>query len=150
MKNNKHERNTGLHRKLTLFLMICIVVFGLLPILVMNFFPDVDSSNIGTSLLRRKIIFSTHSIIIPQESKPLKEILKNSGVDVTEAIQNQLPPISEANSMYGSPVVLYGLNRCEEFRNTVKSEDRYIGAAGMVSWVYKSDAFYNPQEFWYQ
>eukprot|EP00980_Cylindrotheca_fusiformis_P002459 scaffold584_cov132-Cylindrotheca_fusiformis.AAC.12 len=49
-----------------------------------------------------------------------------------EALRN-LPPWSQIVSNYGSEPVIYGLERCQAYRETVSERNRIIGPAGLFS-----------------
>ena len=47
----------------------------------------------------------------------------------------ELPSLEEIQSMYGAQPRILGLDRCEEFRATVKPEHRLMGPAGLFNSV---------------
>ena len=77
----------------------------------------------------------------PTSLRSFEEILQKAGVDVTDEIRDQFPPIEDVASMYGSEPIILGLERCETFRNTVVKGDGFIAPAGIFNTVSKSFPF---------
>ena len=67
--------------------------------------------------------------------RSLEEILERAGVDVTQEIKEQLPPMEDVQSMYGSEPIIHGLDTCQAFQNTIESSDAFIAPAGMFNTV---------------
>lgn len=86
-----------------------------------------------------------------------EDILRRAGVDPSEGYMPQLsfresrknerqgikvdkkiavlPSLEEIQSMYGSRAHILGLERCEDFRNSVPEVDRLMGPAGLFNSV---------------
>ena len=66
----------------------------------------------------------------PKIDPKIAEILKSANVEVDYEIAKQLPTWEDAVSLYGEKPIIYGLETCEPYRQTVKPEDRMCGPAG--------------------
>ncbi len=67
--------------------------------------------------------------------RPLDEILKEAGVDVTEDIRNSLPEPGGIERLYGGEPVILGLEQCEIFQNNVPLGEEFVTVAGMFNTV---------------
>ena len=54
---------------------------------------------------------------------------------MTQEIKEQLPPMEDVQSMYGSEPIIHGLDTCQAFQNTIESSDAFIAPAGMFNTV---------------
>ena len=73
------------------------------------------------------------------ERAPLLAILRQAGYDLKEpSLWNNetiasLPKWPEVVKSFGSKPIIYGLDTCQQFRQTTKSFERHIGVAGMFN-----------------
>mmetsp|Transcript_22578 Transcript_22578/g.33045 ORF Transcript_22578/g.33045 Transcript_22578/m.33045 type:complete len:414 (-) Transcript_22578:87-1328(-) len=65
--------------------------------------------------------------------RPLEEILASAGVEVTQEIQDSLPPVQDIVDMYGDRPVIAGLDRCDAFQDSIKFGEGFIAPAGMFN-----------------
>jgi hypothetical protein len=64
----------------------------------------------------------------------LLAILEDAGVeDIDAASIAKLPTWSQVVKLYGEKPVVYGLDTCERFRNTIPKDDASIGTAGLFN-----------------
>jgi hypothetical protein len=64
----------------------------------------------------------------------LLAILEDAGVeDIDAASIAKLPTWSQVVKLYGDKPVVYGLDTCERFRNTIPKDDASIGTAGLFN-----------------
>lgn len=64
----------------------------------------------------------------------LLAILEDAGVqDIDAASIAKLPTWSQVTKLYGDKPVVYGLETCERFRNTIPKEDASVGTAGLFN-----------------
>lgn len=63
----------------------------------------------------------------------IAKILKSANVQVDEATASQLPTWDEVVSLYGDKPIIYGLETCEPYRQSVKPADRMTGPAGIFN-----------------
>jgi hypothetical protein len=64
----------------------------------------------------------------------LLAILQDAGVeDIDAASIAKLPTWSQVRKLYGDKPVVYGLETCERFRNTIPKDDASIGTAGLFN-----------------
>jgi hypothetical protein len=64
----------------------------------------------------------------------LLAILEDAGVqDIDAASIAKLPTWSQVTKLYGDKPVVYGLETCERFRNTILKEDASVGTAGLFN-----------------
>jgi hypothetical protein len=64
------------------------------------------------------------------------QVLAHLGISrstIEEEDVKQLPPWSQIVSNYGSEPIIYGLERCQAYRETVPIEKRMVGPAGLFS-----------------
>jgi hypothetical protein len=61
------------------------------------------------------------------------KILTAANVEIDEELAEQLPTWDDIVSMYGDKPIVYGLETCQTYRDTVKPEDRMLGPAGMFN-----------------
>lgn len=61
------------------------------------------------------------------------DLFKEAGVDLNPETTSQLPTWTQVQEVIGPHPYLLGLERCEEFRNTVPALERMLGAAGMFN-----------------
>eukprot|EP00536_Pseudo-nitzschia_multiseries_P011734 jgi/Psemu1/308456/fgenesh1_kg.413_\ len=67
---------------------------------------------------------------------PILEILTQAGLDLTkegdldQETIDKLPTWTHVNNLYGAKPVILGLERCEDFRNSVPATTRFLGMAG--------------------
>ena len=77
-------------------------------------------------------------ILQDPERQPLLKILRQAGYDFndikvfTPEVLDSLPKWSDVVELYGGPVIL-GLESCKRFRDTVPSDARTLGIAGMFN-----------------
>ena len=91
---------------------------------------------------------STHNMIsgttnntatnIQQQNKPqiderIAAILQAANIEVDDETVLQLPSWDDAVSLYGEKPIIYGLDTCEKYRQTVKPEDRMLGPSGIFN-----------------
>lgn len=69
---------------------------------------------------------------IPQKNVILTRI-EEARIDVTPEILTRIPPFSDFTKMYGDKPIILGLDRCEEYQNTIDPPERMFGAAGYVN-----------------
>ena len=60
----------------------------------------------------------------------LVSLLKTSGVDVTDDILAKLPTWDTIVQLYGPSPIIYGLETCSTFQQTISKQEAYIGPAG--------------------
>ena len=65
------------------------------------------------------------------------KILEHAGAKIDEELKTMLPPDENVEALYGRGVRIEGLERCEEFRNTIPADEAEIGGAGMFNTVSK-------------
>ncbi|KAL7536039.1 hypothetical protein ACHAXR_006879 [Thalassiosira sp. AJA248-18] len=70
---------------------------------------------------------------IDPEKRHAYQILQNSGVSITPEIISQLPRWSAIVSQYGPKPILYNLESCNAFRESVPKKDRYAAVAGLFN-----------------
>jgi hypothetical protein len=80
------------------------------------------------------------SQMLPSNQKPkdskvgdksrIVSILEASGINVTDDILARLPTWDTIQSLYGSSPVIYGLETCSTFQQTIPKNESYIGPAG--------------------
>lgn len=63
----------------------------------------------------------------------IANILKSANVEVDEETASQLPTWATVVEMYGEEPIIYGLETCEPYRQSVKPEDRMTGPAGIFN-----------------
>jgi hypothetical protein len=64
----------------------------------------------------------------------LLAILEDAGVtDIDAASIAKLPTWSQVRKLYGDKPVVYGLDTCERFRNTIPKDDASVGTAGLFN-----------------
>jgi hypothetical protein len=64
----------------------------------------------------------------------LLAILEDAGVeDIDAASIAKLPTWSQVVKLYGDKPVVYGLETCERFRNTIPKDDASVGTAGLFN-----------------
>mmetsp|Transcript_18430 Transcript_18430/g.33836 ORF Transcript_18430/g.33836 Transcript_18430/m.33836 type:complete len:491 (-) Transcript_18430:98-1570(-) len=68
-----------------------------------------------------------------QMDERIAKILKSAHVEVDKETSSQLPTWENVISQYGEKPIIYGLETCEPYRNSVKPEDRMIGPAGIFN-----------------
>mmetsp|Transcript_19988 Transcript_19988/g.42252 ORF Transcript_19988/g.42252 Transcript_19988/m.42252 type:complete len:531 (+) Transcript_19988:193-1785(+) len=67
---------------------------------------------------------------------PILEILTQAGLDLNkdgdldQETLDQLPTWTQVEHLYGRKAVIIGLERCEDFRNSVEPTSRFLGMAG--------------------
>ena len=61
------------------------------------------------------------------------KILSAANVEIDEELAEQLPTWNDIVSMYGDKPVIYGLDTCAEYRDTITPERRMLGPAGMFN-----------------
>jgi hypothetical protein len=61
------------------------------------------------------------------------KILTAANVEIDEELAEQLPTWVDIVSMYGDKPIIYGLETCQVYRDTVKPEDRMLGPAGIFN-----------------
>lgn len=67
---------------------------------------------------------------------PILEILTQSGMNIEDQNEldqvtlDQLPTWTQIQNLYGSKPIIYGLEKCETFRNAVEPTTRFFGIAG--------------------
>mmetsp|Transcript_4339 Transcript_4339/g.10475 ORF Transcript_4339/g.10475 Transcript_4339/m.10475 type:complete len:513 (-) Transcript_4339:187-1725(-) len=67
---------------------------------------------------------------------PILEILLQAGLDLTKKGEldqetlDKLPTWTQVETLYGPKPVIVGLERCEEFRNSIPATTRFLGMAG--------------------
>jgi hypothetical protein len=70
-------------------------------------------------------------------SSPQKNVIvtriEEAGIAVTPEILARIPPFSDFTKMYGDKPIILGLDRCEEYQNTIDPPERMFGAAGYVN-----------------
>ena len=81
---------------------------------------------------------NTTTTNIQQQNKPriderIAAILQAAKIEVDDETVSQLPSWGDAVSLYGDKPIIYGLDTCESYRQTVKPEDRMIGPAGIFN-----------------
>jgi hypothetical protein len=83
-------------------------------------------------ILKRADIDQTAGFIPSITGKEARMAIKFNKMDslVREA---QLPTLEEIQSMYGTHSYIVGLERCEEYRDAVKPENRLMGPAGLFN-----------------
>ena len=84
---------------------------------------------------KQKITFDRKEGDLIHQNKPkidpkIADILKSANVEVDYETAKQLPTWEDAISLYGEKPIIYGLETCEPYRQTVKPEDRMCGPAG--------------------
>ena len=74
---------------------------------------------------------------IDDEPSPVNilKILDHAGAQITDELKLMLPPDENVEHLYGRGVRIEGLERCEEFRNTIPANEAEIGGAGMFNTV---------------
>jgi len=65
--------------------------------------------------------------------RPLQEILRKAGVEMTDDIQKSLPPLEGIVQMYGSKPIIIGEETCEAFQASIPQGDRFLAPAGMFN-----------------
>jgi len=60
-------------------------------------------------------------------------MLEKVGLEVTQELLDQFPPIDQSSELYGDEVLIPGLETCEQYQNAVTLEDRHTGPAGMFN-----------------
>lgn len=69
-------------------------------------------------------------------SSPQKNLIvtriEEAGIAVTPDILARIPPFSDFTRMYGDKPIILGLDRCEDYRNSIDPPERMFGAAGYV------------------
>ena len=60
-------------------------------------------------------------------------ILTAANIQLDEELAHQLPKWEDIVSMYGDKPIIYGLDTCQEYRDTFKPEDRMLGPAGIFN-----------------
>ena len=65
--------------------------------------------------------------------RPLEEILRKAGVQMTDDIRKTLPPLKGIVEMYGSKPIIIGEDRCEAFQASIPQGDRFLAPAGMFN-----------------
>ncbi|KAL7530900.1 hypothetical protein ACHAXR_003739 [Thalassiosira sp. AJA248-18] len=68
-----------------------------------------------------------------QLDERIANILKSANVEVDEETASQLPTWATVVEMYGEEPIIYGLETCEPYRQSVKPEDRMTGPAGIFN-----------------
>lgn len=64
----------------------------------------------------------------------LLAILEDAGVqDIDAESIAKLPTWSQVRKLYGDKPVVYGLETCERFRNTIPKDDASVGTAGLFN-----------------
>jgi len=80
---------------------------------------------------------NTANIIQQKDKRRIDEriaaILQAANIEVDDETIEQLPSWNDAVSLYGDKPIIYGLDTCEKYRQTVKPEDRMIGPAGIFN-----------------
>jgi len=78
-------------------------------------------------------------IITPNNDKPKEEsrdksrivtILQSAGVNVTDDVFAKLPTWDTIVQLYGPSPIIYGLDTCSTFQQTISKNEAYIGPAG--------------------
>jgi len=64
---------------------------------------------------------------------PIIEYFKLAGVELDDESIKLLPTWSQIQSIIGDEPVIFGLERCEEYRNNIPPLRRMLGAAGMFN-----------------
>ena len=84
-----------------------------------------DTNNNATNIIQQKDK--------PQIDERITAILQAANIEVDDETVSQLPSWDDAVSLYGENPIIYGLDTCEKYRQTVKPEDRMIGPAGIFN-----------------
>ena len=66
-----------------------------------------------------------------QGQQHIRSIFSEAGVDLTDAMINQLPSWSQVQQVVGEHPYIYGLDKCEEFREKVPAVERMLGSSGV-------------------
>lgn len=61
------------------------------------------------------------------------KILTAADIFLDKELASQLPTWDDIVSMYGDKPIIYGLETCQVYRDTVKPEDRMLGPAGIFN-----------------
>lgn len=61
------------------------------------------------------------------------KILTAANIQLDEELASQLPTWNDIVSMYGDKPIIYGLETCQTYRDTVVPEDRMLGPAGIFN-----------------
>ena len=61
------------------------------------------------------------------------KLLTDANIPLDEELAEQLPTWDDIVSMYGDKPIVYGLETCQTYRDTVKPEDRMLGPAGIFN-----------------
>ena len=69
----------------------------------------------------------------PRIDPHIAHILKQAEVEVDDETAAKLPTMADAIELYGEKPIIYGLETCERYRQTVKPEDRMVGPAGIFN-----------------
>eukprot|EP00578_Thalassiosira_sp_NH16_P005952 CAMPEP_0181135836 /NCGR_PEP_ID=MMETSP1071-20121207/32866_1 /TAXON_ID=35127 /ORGANISM="Thalassiosira sp., Strain NH16" /LENGTH=521 /DNA_ID=CAMNT_0023222513 /DNA_START=40 /DNA_END=1605 /DNA_ORIENTATION=- len=120
---------------------------------------SIESTGVGSTLLRpnkevvegenraRLITSNSNGDIIESVKTPLvqkdqqyrgideriSKILISANAEVDEETLSKLPTWDDVISQYGEKPIIYGLETCEAYRQSVKPEDRMIGPAGIFN-----------------
>ena len=68
---------------------------------------------------------------VPSTTGRLARLAQKKGEDLRQ--QATLPSLEEIQSMYGNHSYIVGLERCDEYRNSISPKDRIMGPAGMFN-----------------
>jgi len=93
------------------------------------------------SISHHNMISSTNNnatSIQQQKDKPriderIAAILQAANIEVDDETVSQLPSWDDAVSLYGDKPIIYGLDTCSQYRQSVKPEDRMLGPAGIFN-----------------
>jgi hypothetical protein len=67
----------------------------------------------------------------PEDKEPILRILREAGInDIDNETLQELPTWSEVTRLYGIQPRIYGLERCEAFRNHSDPAEHFLGTAG--------------------
>ena len=76
---------------------------------------------------------SKSTLRYPDVDEEIARILQSARAEVDAETLSQLPAWNDVVSQYGTRPIVHGLERCEEYRRSVKPRDRMIGPAGIFN-----------------
>jgi len=76
---------------------------------------------------------TNNSAILDGDKGPIIEYFKLAGVELDDESIKLLPTWSQIQLIIGDEPVIYGLDKCEEYRNNIPPLRRMLGAAGMFN-----------------
>lgn len=69
-----------------------------------------------------------------QVDERIMKIVQSADIhQLDEATTSQLPTWDDVTSQYGEEPIIYGLETCEPYRESIKPEDRMVGPAGIFN-----------------